>query len=293
MTNAPADLLDLRSRLQSLTGLSAVNIGIVGDAAHARTGGYHIGKSGLVNAGVWSSDYSVRLTRDRNGATESASAMDVGSGWRQGSAAWLRWNNLLVDALRTGGPALSAVRAVNFTLDGHTKLRTDREDAFRLVSTTDTVDIHTHIEWYRDTEGTAGRARSLDFIAALADQAITGRAPAIEGAFMAGLNDEEQHDLWTWLASLVDPNTPDTGRPDDRFHFPPALKGLKAQLSAVASQASSNGSGITSVLTELSTVNATLARIEGRLDALEAAGRSPLTGDVSVTGTMHLGGSAS
>src|SRR5436190_1376774 len=102
MTNAPGDLLGLRSTLQGLTGLTAVDVGIVGDEAHARSGGYHIGKSGLQAAGVWSTDYSVRLNRDRDNCTESASAMDVGAGWRQGRGVWLRWNNLLANALHDG-----------------------------------------------------------------------------------------------------------------------------------------------------------------------------------------------
>lgn len=189
MTNAPADLLGLRSTLQQLTGLSAVDVGIVGDAAHARSGGYHIGRSGLVAAGVWSTDYSVRLTRDRNGATESASAMDVGAGWKQGRATWLRWNQLLANALRANEPALAAVRAINYSPDGTTKWRLDREAGWRTASTSDTVDIHTHVEWYRDTEG--HRQASLDRIAGLAQQAITGQvvlAPTItEGDDMAFL----------------------------------------------------------------------------------------------------------
>lgn len=173
MTNAPADLLGLRAQFQHLAGLSAVDVGIVGDAAHARSGGYHIGRSGLVAAGMWSSDYSVRLTRDRNGATESASAMDVGAGWGQGRAVWLRWNNLFANALRSGDPALAAVRGINYSPDGQLKWRIDREQGFRTESSSDTVDIHTHIEWYRDTEG--HRQQSLDRIAALAQQAITGQ----------------------------------------------------------------------------------------------------------------------
>lgn len=173
MTNAPADLLGLRSTLQQLTGLSAVDVGIVGDAAHARSGGYHIGRSGLVAAGVWSTDYSVRLARDRNGATESASAMDVGAGWKQGRATWLRWNQLLANALRADEPALASVRAINYSPDGTTKWRLDREFGWKTASTSDTVTIHTHIEWYRDTEGRRGD--SLARIVALASQAITGQ----------------------------------------------------------------------------------------------------------------------
>jgi hypothetical protein len=192
VTNAPADLLGLRSKLQQLTGLSPVDVGIVGDAAHARSGGYHIGRTGLREAGVWDSDYSVRLTRDRTGATESASAMDVGCNWRQGRAVWIRWNNLLANALRAGEVGLMTVRAINYSPDGKLRWRIDRQSAFRTESSSDTVDIHTHIEWYRDTEGQ--RQACLDRIAALAQQAITGQLAPQEDDVSAHL--EAVMDAW-------------------------------------------------------------------------------------------------
>jgi hypothetical protein len=271
MTNAPTDLLGLRSRLQTLTGLSPVDVGIVGDAAHARSGGYHIGRSGLIAAGVWNSDYSVRLPRDRNWATESASAMDVGAGWHAGHAVWLRWNNLLANALRAGDPALSAVRAINYSPDGSLKWRIDREQSWRTESSGDTVDIHTHVEFYRDTEG--HRQQSLDRIAALAQQAITGQAPAVtSGVFMA-LTDQQQQDLWEWLALLVDPGTPATGRKTDRFHFPPTLMQLKADVDALKAATSApvpvvlTAEQITAVATALAGLVPTVEELRGIVDA--------------------------
>jgi hypothetical protein len=192
MTNAPADLLGLRTRLQELTGLSAVDVGIVGDDRHARSGGYHIGRSGLAAAGVWDTDYSVRLTRDRTGATESSSAMDVGAGWKQGRAVWLKWNNLLANACRSGEPALMMIRAINYSPDGKLRWRIDRQTAWRTESSSDTVDVHTHIEWYRDTEGR--RQACLDRIAALAQQAITGQLQPQEDDVSAHL--EAVMDAW-------------------------------------------------------------------------------------------------
>jgi hypothetical protein len=52
-------------------------------------------------------------------------------------------------------------------------------------------------------------------------------------ALMA-LTDQQQTDLWEWLALLVDPGTPATGRPGDRFHFPPTLMQIKAKVDALA-----------------------------------------------------------
>ena len=177
MTNAPADLLGLRSTVMGLTGLrDPASVGIVGDAAHASSGGYHEGKTDLINAGVWYTDYSVRLTRDRNGCTESASAMDIGYAWPLGgNAAWLRFNNLLVADLHANRAELAPIRAANYTPDGSTRLRTDRESGWSVVSSSDTVDVHTHIEWYRDTEG--NRQACLDRVAALVQAAVNNTNP--------------------------------------------------------------------------------------------------------------------
>lgn len=199
MTNSPSDLLSLRSRLAAITGLSDPStLGIVGDSAHAATGGYHEGRTDLANAGVYSAaasagsssqDYSVRLGRDRSGLTESASAMDVGYQWPHGgNAAWLRFNNLLVAQLHANDPALAAVRACNYSPDGSTRLRTDRQYGWSVVASSDVVDIHTHIEWYRDTEG--NRQASLDRIAQLAQAAVANQPLPTNGgqemALLAG-----------------------------------------------------------------------------------------------------------
>jgi hypothetical protein len=167
----------------STTGIGdPASIGIVGDAAHAASGGYHEGKTDLKDAGVFGTDYSTRLTRDRNGCTESASAMDVGYQWpKGGNAAWLRFNNMFASYLHANDARLAAVRAINYTTDGTHKYRTDRESGWSVVSSTDTVDVHTHIEWYRDTEG--NRSASLTFINAMAQAAVAGHTTV--GAPMA------------------------------------------------------------------------------------------------------------
>lgn len=91
--------------------------------------------------------------------------------------------------------------------------------------------------WQYSSSATIGSQPSCDANAfrGTLDQllALTGRPAAFSGGFMASLTDEQQHDIWVWLASLVDPNTPATGRTDDRFHFPPALVQLRAELDAV------------------------------------------------------------
>lgn len=202
MTSAPADLLAFRATVMRLTGLTdPAAVGIVGDGAHQRTGGYHEGVDVLEGIGRYhppasghvgsdSEDYSVRTARDRRGLSASASAMDIGYRWPHGGyTAWLKFNRLLVAALPRD-PALGAIRGVNYSPDGTAKCRVDREAGFRVTSSTDTVDVHTHIEWYRDTEGK--RAVCLARLADLITQAIIGKTPDVQEDFMAGITDTDQ-----------------------------------------------------------------------------------------------------
>ena len=188
MTNAPADLLAHRSVMAGITGLTnPSDIGIVGNGAHQRTGGYHEGKDVLTANGMYhppasshvgstGEDYSCRIARDRNGLTNSASAVDYGDNWPHGGrAAWIRFNNALVAALHANVPSLGAIRAVNYTPDGAAKKRTDRQAGWSVVSSSDSVDIHTHVEYYRDTEGQ--RQATLDAVAQLARAAISNISP--------------------------------------------------------------------------------------------------------------------
>lgn len=185
MTNAPDDLLAHRKDVQTATGMtSGADVGIVGDGAHQRTGGYHEGMDVLVAIGRYhppayshigstNEDYSARLARDRNGLTNDASAMDYGSDWSHGGrAAWLRFNNALAAALKSGDSRLPAVRAINYSPDGTTKRRIDRETNWVNSSTSDTVTVHTHVEFYRDTKG--NRTMTLNQILSLIQVAISG-----------------------------------------------------------------------------------------------------------------------
>lgn len=238
MTNAPADLLGLRGVLMVLLGLSAVEVGIVGDGAHQGTGGYHEGEDTLVANGLWSGDYSVRLARDRAGATNSSSAVDLGAAWQQGRAAWIRWNGLLVAALHNNDVALAAIRAVNYSPDGTLKRRTDREAGWSVVSTTDTVDIHTHIEWYRDTEGK--RQASLDRLADLVRQAI--------GVPLEDDMTPEEHNKLDAIFNLY-PQVPglDPTNPTKKFDVPitKALTSLTTQVAGLVAAVKGVNPGFT------------------------------------------------
>lgn len=172
MTSAPADLSAWRSVALGLTGLPADAIGIVGDGAHQQTGGYHEGEDVLTAIGRYhgpatahvgsaTEDYSVRILRDRLGLNNHASGIDLGANWPKGGrAAWLRYNNLLVARLRANDPDFAAIRAINYSPDGVSKKRIDRQNNWRVEDSSDSVDTHTHHEYYRDTEGK--RATCLD-----------------------------------------------------------------------------------------------------------------------------------
>jgi hypothetical protein len=188
VTSAPADLLAFRSDTRSVTGLGAADVGIVGDGEHQRTGGFHEGRDVLVAIGRYhgpasahvgeaGEDYSARQARDRNGLTDQASASDVGSQWSNGGRqAWLRWNNLLYAEMRDHPDRLPALRAVNICLDGRTKQRYDQLHRDQgLIASTDTVDTHTHMEFWRDTEGQ--RKPTLDRIVTLMRAAVSGATP--------------------------------------------------------------------------------------------------------------------
>lgn len=178
MTSAPADLLAFRTDGRSVTGLPAVEFGLAPDAAHLSSGGYHVGVEDIQRIGRWLTDYSTRQARDKLDGTNTTSAADVGSAWRNGGrAAWLRFNNLLYAEMRDRPQNLPALRAINVSLDGKTKRRFDQNSrGAGLITSTDTVDTHTHLEFWRDTEGRRGP--TLDRIVQLMQAAVSGNSPA-------------------------------------------------------------------------------------------------------------------
>lgn len=161
MTYAPQDLMDVRSYVMGKTGLTAVECGIVGDPAHAETGGYHEGNDDLMAAGVFYTDYSkADSSRDRPGSN-AASALDVGLYWDDSAGGRNRaiaFSNWVADKLTQGDPRLNDMRGMNWTPDGVNKRRIDRlYNNFQTTSSSDSVDIHTHFEWFRDSEGRRSR----------------------------------------------------------------------------------------------------------------------------------------
>lgn len=87
-----------------------------------------------------------------------------------------------------------------------------------------------------------------------------------QGVFMA-LTAEQQQDMWEWLALLVDPGTPATGRKSDRFHFPPTLMQIKTKVDALAAGGVDPAAVAALVVEQLGPLLPTLADIEAAVDA--------------------------
>jgi len=191
VTEAPADLVQLQKAILKATGLPAAAVGIKGDKKHADKGvSYHLGKDQIKRS---KHPYSARLQRDINGLTDAASAIDIGDDWpRGGREAWKRFNNLLVAALRAGDPALVTIRATNFSPDGSERKRADRQKAFRVEGSDDNVDIHTHIEWYRDAGVAAGSDDLVEAILAKLNSKVGLTADDVANAVRAALAEATQ-----------------------------------------------------------------------------------------------------
>ena len=155
MTFSPPTLLELRAFLAPHTGLSAGNLGIVGDTAHVKRGvSYHLGRDQLL-----ADAYSRTTARDRAGLSNAASAMDIGNHHEL-----RRMSRDLVAACRANAPGTSDIREVIYSPDGKKVLRWDRERGHASAPVKSVLRsgkwtqgdpshlFHTHVSWYRDSE---------------------------------------------------------------------------------------------------------------------------------------------
>ncbi|MEV6344117.1 hypothetical protein [Actinoplanes sp. NPDC051851] len=151
MTYAPDTLQDARTFLiTTVPGLSGAAVGIVGDTSHAATGtSYHLGEDDLADTA-----YSIiESSRDKNGLTDAASALDVGwfSVKAGGKTHTLRtFSAWLVAECEAGAADTRDIREVIYTLDGKTVKRWDRLG--RRTSGDSSHLYHTHISYFRDSE---------------------------------------------------------------------------------------------------------------------------------------------
>lgn len=206
MTYAPADLVEIRGylirRLDLVPGtargvdLEPGEVGVVGNAAHISTGGYHVGEDDLTAVGRAGRDYSVvESTRDRTGLSNAASALDIGyftADLPGGRRVTLRSLSAgIVEACRRGDPRARDIREVIWSPDGTAVTRWDR---LGIRTSGDTSHRwHTHVSFFRDSEGRRGRG---DNFLGLLTSIIDG------GTFMAGLSETEQRELYDRVARM-------------------------------------------------------------------------------------------
>lgn len=164
VTRAPDDLLTVRRWLLQRVSrneatmiddrLTPGEVGIVGDRSHQLTGGYHEGYDDLAAAGLLHSDYSVRQRRDLQGLTNSASALDIGSFLLRNELGSINHGTLgalIVQRIKQRYPGWEYVREVIYCPDGRT---VRRYDAIGEQSGGGSSHMfHTHISFWRDTEG--------------------------------------------------------------------------------------------------------------------------------------------
>ena len=133
------------------TAQGGVNLGVVGDTAHAAKGySYHLGADQLAPTA-----YSIKTARDKAGLTNAASAIDLGrlGGTLSGLRKFSAW---LVAEAQKDEPGTADIREIIYTVDGKTVLRWDRERGYasppRAGEADDSHLTHTHVSFYRDAE---------------------------------------------------------------------------------------------------------------------------------------------
>lgn len=199
MTYAPDDLLAVRRYVLTQTALPGDAVGIVGDPAHASTGGYHEGNDDLARAGRLTSDYSKRQSsRDRPGSN-AASALDNGD-FDHGGKTLRQLSQFLVARCVAGDPRCRDIREIIYTPDGQS---VRRWDALGMSTTGDSSHLyHTHTSFFRDSEGR--RDRLDNYLGLLVE--------FFEGAKMAFTPDQEallldaanitKYNVRPWLGDL-------------------------------------------------------------------------------------------
>lgn len=266
MTTVTSQYRTFVANMRRITGLGVNEIGVAPDASHLAGGGYHVGPADIRAIGRWDKDYSTRQPRDRIGGN-NASAFDIGDDWPNGGrSAWLRFNNLLLRQLRDGDPALPSLRAINFSPDGSARRRYDTNNRGQgVISSTDTVYMHTHGEVWRDQAGTAALDTTFRRIEQIAEAAISGQSLGVE---MSDITPADTN-LWTMArraealfkhmpATVADPGIP--SQPN----------GLYAAMTALAAQVTAMRTILDTVLAQGGNVDTAtiLTAMDTKLEAL-------------------------
>lgn len=164
MSYAPQTLKDARTfYINALAKLGykidPLSVGIVGDDSHANAGtSYHLGKDAL-RADAYS---IVESSRDKNGLTDAAAALDLGwfsitvAGKTHNLRTFSAW---LVAQCQAGAADTKDIREVIYSTDGQTVKRWDRLGKRTTGDSSHTS--HTHISRFRDAENSDSVTRLL------------------------------------------------------------------------------------------------------------------------------------
>lgn len=214
MTDVHLQYRTFAANMRTITGLVGGDVGVAPDKDHLRTGYYHCGCKDIIALGRWDLDYSTRQARDRKDRTANwASAFDVGDDWpRGGRAAWLRWNNMLLNGLINRDPELVAIRAINVSRDGKERKRYDTNNRGQgLIDSTDGVYMHTHGEGWRDQIGQPALDRAFRRIEAMARAAVANLS--LEEDVPLDNNDLNNVKNAVWNTPVDQPSEWDSGVP--------------------------------------------------------------------------------
>src|ERR1041384_8254530 len=149
MTYADPALVHARAYLIGL-GLDPDAIGIVGDQSHKATGGYHVGNDVLAMIGKLNTDYSKRQTEKDRPGSNAAMALDIGGLSPQRLYELTSW---LIAQCRAGTPDSRNIREVIGRRSPGGGVT--RYHALGILGDSGSIDHewHTHISYYRDSEG--------------------------------------------------------------------------------------------------------------------------------------------
>jgi hypothetical protein len=198
VTYAPQDLLNVIHYLHA-QGAPSDALGIVGDPAHVATGGYHEGRVDLAAHGRLGYDYSVVESARDARPTDAASALDfAGTSWWRHLTLWL------VDQCKAGTPGTDDIREIIYTPDGQTVRRWDRLGI--RTSGDDSHLWHTHLSFFRDSEGHRGT-----FLALLRSYF----EPTTQAATIDTIDTGDDEEMTTHMVPQGFAFGADTGRDDD------------------------------------------------------------------------------
>lgn len=273
MSFAPGSLLAARKVFQDNgTGLSAVELGIVGDTDHEEGGdSYHLGKDQL-RPRNGDDRYSVdESPRDRN-PTNAASALDIG--WfsivRNGKTHNLRtFSTWLVAQCAAGTADTQWIREVIYSPDGKVVKRWDR---LGRRSSGDKSHLgHSHVSGFRDSENQDRAAVFRRYFAEIEgdDMPLTGTDADVVWGRDTIPNPRQRADAAT------NPTTTARFGVGDAwariYDLRDAVASLSSRVGGIDTRTATTATAVASIATAVGQLAAAVATLSAKVDAAESA----------------------